>query len=410
MLASLTRTANTAPMALAGGAGVTALGMGLLAPVLPSYAESLGASAALVGLLVASFGATRLLVSLPAAWLAQHAGPRRLLIGSPAAAAPAAVLCALAGGFWMLALFCLVEGAAAAVYATVGTAAVASDADEKRRGRALATYQVAGLLGTALGAAIGGLVGQQLGPRAPFLIYAALAALTAGWLHRALEPSPLAAEDARAPADEAPRRPWRLALTPRLLVLWPLAFGLVFARVGTQLVAAPLLGASRLGLGPQQIGLALSLGGLAALGPFYAGGWLADRYGREVVVVPAALGMVGALAVLAVRNDYVAFVLATVLLGAGGGLAGPAPLAYVADAVADIDRTTAVGLYRTLGDAGATLAPPVMGWLADADGYGAAFGAAEALLLVAVIIFAWGAGRYTRSVAEIGLPGDSADV
>ena len=45
---------------LAGGAGLTSLGMGLIIPVLPLYARSLGASATLVGLLP--------VLALPVSW------------------------------------------------------------------------------------------------------------------------------------------------------------------------------------------------------------------------------------------------------------------------------------------------------------------------------------------------------
>ena len=54
--------------ALAIGAGLTAFGMGLLIPILPGYAQSLGASVSVVGLLLASFGVARLVTSLPASW------------------------------------------------------------------------------------------------------------------------------------------------------------------------------------------------------------------------------------------------------------------------------------------------------------------------------------------------------
>lgn len=72
---------------LAGNAGLTSLGMGLIIPVLPLYARSLGASITLVELLLASLGATSLLANLPAIWFPRRVGDRRLLIYSPAIAA-----------------------------------------------------------------------------------------------------------------------------------------------------------------------------------------------------------------------------------------------------------------------------------------------------------------------------------
>ncbi len=102
-------------LALAGGAGLASLGMGLLVPILPAYALSLGASATLVGLLLSGFGIMRLAVSLPSAWLARRVGLRRILVTSPALTAPAAAACALVWGFWPLAVFCLIEGGTASV-------------------------------------------------------------------------------------------------------------------------------------------------------------------------------------------------------------------------------------------------------------------------------------------------------
>lgn len=375
--------------ALAGGAGITAFGMGLLAPILPGYAESLGASATLIGLLLAGFGVTRLLVGLPSAWLARRWGRRGLLIGSPAVTAPVAALCAAAGGFWALAAFCLVEGAAAAVYATVGTAAVAGDLRPKRRGRSLAVYQAAGLLGAALGPAIGGLLGQRFGPRAPFLLYGALAAAVAWWLHRTLgEQVPRSAGGQPPDAPPAESGELRRLLTPGLVSLWGLSFALVFARVGALLIGVPLLGAWRLRLAADQIGLALSLSALAALVAFYPGGWLADRYGRRLAAVGGGLGMVLALALLAGSRDFGGFLLAAGLLGVAGGLVGPAPTSYLADILPDRERDAGVALYRTFGDAGAAVAPPVLGWLADRGGGGAALLAAAAVLLLGTLGFA----------------------
>lgn len=358
--------------------------MGMLAPVLPAYAQSLGASATLVGLLLASFGVTRLFVSMPASWLAGRVGHRRLLVGSPLITAPAAALCAAAGGFWVLALFCIVEGAAAAVYVTIGTASIVADGDEKRRGRSLAIYQMAGLFGASVGPAVGGVVADQAGPRAPFLIYAVLAAFVAWWVYRRLDrdPFPIPAQPIQKQSSVG-RSAWRLLVSPSLVTLWLVGFALVFGRVGAQLTAVPLLGAWRLGLSPGEIGIALSLGGFTALAAFYPGGWLADRYGRKTLVVLSGLGMAAALAVFASSGDYPGFVVAAMLLGAGSGLAGPAPSAYLADVVPATERTIAVGLYRTLGDAGAALAPPLLGGLADLGGYTMPLFAAAVLLVAA---------------------------
>jgi len=368
---------------------LTALGMGLLGPVLPAYALSLGASAALVGLLLSGFGVARLVVSLSATWLVHHVGYRRLLVGSPTLIAPAALLCAVVGGFWGLALFCLIEGAAAAAYGTAGTATIVAVPDPRSRG--LSSYQSAGLIGASAGPLLGGLIAQQFGPQAPFLVYAAIATAAAWWLQRRLDHDGLMSAGPDRPGGAAAAvKPsnWRTLAAPQLLPLWLLAFALVFARLGTQLVVAPLLGGAH-GLSVAQIGFAFALSGFATLVVFYPAGRLMDRYGCKAVITAGGLGVSAALVVLAFAGGYAGFLVGSLVLGASSGLAGPAPLAYVAGVLGGEQRTRGVGIYRALGDAGAVLAPPLLGGLITLRGYDTALLMAAAPLLLATTAFAW---------------------
>ncbi len=369
------------------GNGLATLGMSMLIPVLPAYARSLGASATLVGLLLASFGVTRLLVTLPSTWFAGRMGVERMLVGSPAIIAPAAVLCAVAGGFWPLALFCTVEGAAAAAYSTVGTAAI--KADPKRRGRALSTYQTAGLVGAAIGPVFGGVLGQRFGLQAPFLIYGALAAIATWLTYRwsRMTGRVVLGTSAPAPSGHA-NGVWALLRAPGLRWLWPVAFTVVFARLGVQLVAAPLLGAWRLGLNARDIGVALSVGNLTALVAFYPAGWLADHVSRKGVIAGGMIGMVAALLLFVSGATLATFIAASMVLGASGALVGPTPLAYLEDTIPEGERIVGIALYRTVGDLGASIAPPLLGWLADRGGYRAPLIATIFLLLATLGIFA----------------------
>lgn len=375
-------------LALHGSAALSTLGIGLVVPILPSFALSLGGSSALVGLLIAAFAATRLLVALPAAWLAGTVGHRRLLIAGPAVTVPAALLCALAGGFWTLAVFCVVEGAMAGTSSVAATGLVLVDSEPRKAGRVLGSYQAASLAGASLGPLLGGLIGGQSGVRAVFVVYAAIAAVIALWLHAAVRRPAGPPLPAAGRAQRGHLVVWRVLAARGLWPLWPLAFALAFARIGTQLVAAPIVGARRLGLGPEEIGIALSIGGFASLAVFYPAGWLADRFGRKVAIVPGGLGSALALILLAVSDDYLDFLGVALLLGIAVGLSGPSPIAHLADAVPVTQRTLGVGVYRFAGEAGAVSAPALLGWSAGSGDFNLALFGSAILVATAVAGFA----------------------
>lgn len=387
------RRGSRQQLALHGGAAMSTLGMGMVVPILPSYAVSLGATATLVGLLLAAFAATRLLVALPAAWLAGQVGHRWLLVASPAVTVPAALLCAAAGGFWTLAVFCVVEGAMAGTSSVAGNSLVLVDAQAERVGRTVGSFQAAGLAGASLGPVLGGVVGGQLGVPAVFIVYAALAGVTAIWLHLAMDgvDGGIAAETtATLSTDRRAERPaWRVFFARNLWPVWYLGFALTFARIGTQLVAAPVIGAQRLGLNPEAIGLALSLGGFAALAVFYPAGWLADRYGRRAVVVTAGAGIALSLALLALAGDYPEFMMAALLFGVAGGFAGPSPAAQLVDALPVPRRTLGIGVYRSASEIGAVTAPAILGWSVGSGEPNLALLASAALVTTATVSFAW---------------------
>ncbi len=68
-------------------------------------------------------------------------------------------------------------------------------------------------------------------------------------------------------------------------------------------------------------------------------------------------------------------------------MAGPAPGAYLAELLSGTDLTNGVGVYRLVGDAGATLAPLFLGWITDRGGVGSNLWASVLALLIAIILF-----------------------
>ena len=377
---------------LMGQVFLSILGVGIVGPVLPLYARSFGVSAALAGSLVTAFGLSRMFTNIPAGRLSDHgeatAAHRGMLLVSVAA-----FFSGTAQSFGPLIFFRLLQGIGSATQTTVALIVLTDISTPQDRGRIMSTYMGSLLIGASLGPTVGGFVAEQWGFRAPFFAYAGLALLGALWGYFLAPETRHLSSDARPATDQQ-------AAVPKsgLAVLWGLlrnlSFVLVsmvtvmsfFTRSGGQSTVLPLYGDS-LGLGPGQIGLVLTVIAGANLITVRPAGSLVDRYGHRMVILPAALVSAAGLIAFTFSRNFATFIASGVLLGIGSGFAGPSPAAYVADLARPGEQGMAMGLFRTFGDAGMTVAPIIMGWLADQFSYGAALQVNAVLFAIVGLAF-----------------------
>jgi MFS family permease len=94
-------------------------------------------------------------------------------------------------------------------------------------------------------------------------------------------------------------------------------------------------------------------------------GALTDRFGRKAVILPGAIISLGGYCLFAWAGDVPTFFFASLILGLGSGLIGPAPAAYAGDLAPQGNTSMTMGLYRTFGDVGLLVGPVFLGWFAD---------------------------------------------
>ena len=148
------------------------LGMLMILPLLPFYAEKLGAGGAIVGLLVASFSVAQLLSAPFWGRFSDRYGRRPALLVSLVASAIAFVVFAYADSLWLLFLSRIVQGAGGG---TVGViqAYVADATRPDDRARVLGWLSAATNAGVAIGPALGSWL-RPLGAEWPGLVAAGL--------------------------------------------------------------------------------------------------------------------------------------------------------------------------------------------------------------------------------------------
>jgi MFS family permease len=366
-------------------------GQGVVGPVLPLYARQFGVSIAAVGVVVAAFGLARLLLNMPLGYLSDRWGRRFLLVGGPLVVSASMVAAGLAGSITSLTVWRFFSGAGSAMYMTGALVYLTDVSTSGNRARLIGFNQGALLFGQSVGPGLGGLIAEQFGLRAPFFFIAGSTLIASIYgFFRLEETRPARVETSDAGALEQTPSAWRQLLTsPLFLVIALVNFAVFFTRSSTRGTLMPLVGVDVLGLSVGQLGAVLTAMAVINLVFLPTASTMADRLGRIKVITPSMIGTTIALAVLALSGDVTGFLVGAGLLALATSISGPAPAAFAADAVPAEMRGFSLGMFRTAGDLGLLAGPPVLGLIADAGGYGLAFGVNAAVVALATLVFVW---------------------
>ena len=351
---------------------VNQLGFGALIPVLPLYAQAFGVPASAIGTTIAVYGLARMLSAMPCGRLADSIGRRPSMAIGGLICTAGNLWCALAGGFPEFVAARFVAGLGAGWVQAVGMIVLADISTPVQRGRMMSIYQGTFLFSVGIGPLPGGLLAQHFGLAAPFAAFA-IASGVAGVLAWFVVPEtrsfPLHGGPGVAPSTVPFAKQMRM-LVSNIGYTMVCLVGLTNAvvRTGGLFNVVPLMAASKLGLGPGQVGGLLALGSLLGLAASYPAGVLADHYGRKPIIVPSALLTAIAFGVYCVAPSLAWFGVACVLWGVASAVNGAAPAAYAADRAPPGMNAAAMAGYRMLSDVGYVIGPILLGLVVDWQG------------------------------------------
>lgn len=367
---------------LIAAAFIVALGYGLIAPILPQYAQSFDVSVAAASTIVSAFALMRLVFAPMGGTLVGRLGERTVYLAGLVIVALSTAACAAATSFPMLLIVRGLGGIGSTMFTISAMGLIVRTAPPDIRGRVSALYGTAFLVGNIAGPILGTLM-SGLGFRLPFLIYAVALLIAAGvaaaFLSRtALSPA-LADARPKFTFGEAVRDPaYRALLVGNFANGWT-NFGVRISLVPLFAAAVPTLGAAMAGLGLS----AFAIGNFLVL---QLSGRLVDARGRRPVAIAGLLacGVVGI--VFGWATSIPAFLLLSAAAGAGASLIAPSQQAALADVIGN-ERSggPALAAFQMVSDLGGFLGPMLAGLAADRLGFGWAFGLSGALTLLAVL-------------------------
>jgi MFS family permease len=347
-----------------------ALGFGIVAPIIPVFAQTFEVSAFAASSVISVFALMRFVSAAPSGWLVNKFGERSVLWIGLSIVAVSSALAGFSQSFEQLIFLRGLGGTGSAMFTVSSMSLLLRTVDSTHRGRAASTYQGGFLFGGLAGPAVGGLV-VGLSIRAPFFVYAAtltLAALTAyfalpkGLGHPTKDTSSIT-------EVQEPAMSLRAAL--KLRAYWTalvvnLSNGMTSFGLRTALI--PLFVVSVLQKGPATSSygfLATSVVQAAFLLP---AGRMTDTKGRKPSMIIGTLFLVVAMLCLVASETLLGFYGAMIAMGVSAAFLGGAPSAVVGDVVDGRKGGPVVATFQMMSDLGIILGPLLFGFLADSTG------------------------------------------
>ena len=360
------------------------VGLTMIMPLLPFYAEQLGASATVVGLLIAAFSLAQLLVAPLWGRSSDRYGRRPAILAGLLVTSVAYVLFGLAGSLPLLLLSRLLQGVGGGTIGVV-QAYVADASPVEQRTRSLGWLSAVTSLGAVAGPAFGSLMIAIGGRSAPGLAAAGLALLVAGFAWRFLRESRLQTTS----GGHVPRTTGRAAVSgiltrwsapaSRLIWIYAVAIGAFYGTGQT----APLLLARRFAITERNVGFFIMyLGGMGVLIRSLVLGPAVDRLGEarlsRLGVVLLAIG----LAATGLASGFPMLALGFTCMPFGTAFLFPCVTGLLSRVVPARDRGLYMGVQHTFGGVSRVAFPVAAGVLMDRFGVGVPFWVAGALVLL----------------------------
>jgi MFS family permease len=352
------------PIAVLAAAFLFNLGQGVLRPSMPLYLQgAFGANYRMVTYIPVVFGAGKWVASLPTGYLLGRLG-RPLMILGLLMIAVIDVGSITTSSYQAFLVLRALGGVGWAMFATVATTAAVNVPGTQRRGRAVSVLLMSETSGLLLGSALGGWLYQRAGATTPFLFEATCMVVAAVAVARW---AVLAAHETSAPQPRQDRRRLAEVLRTSGVVLMGVTSAMLMAiQTGALVFLFPLYLFTRAGVGPETVGLLVSLSVVGRLVALWMGGSVSDRWGRMRVLAPGLLVYAVLLGSLSLLTDPALLGVMSFAIGAAAGFVAPVPTALTGDQVPRPLQGVAIGWIRTMTDGGQIAGPLVMGFLADA--------------------------------------------
>ena len=335
------------------------LGLGIVGPLLPIYAENLGASGLWIGMIFSGFAAGRAIFMPIVGRLSDESGRKKFIVTGLLAYAILSLGYVAAESVYSLTAVRFLHGLASAMVVPIAMAYIGDFSKQGEEGAYMARFQVSFFLGLGSGPLLGGLLNDTFGFSSAFYAMAGLSAL-AFLVTAAFFPE----TEKRSARGKKERISLRSVFSqPGVSAV--LAFTALNAIVrGSLLVFMPLF-APEISVVPSQVGLILTVS-IFLMAIFQIPlGRMADRGNAVLMILAGSIVSAASLALIPLSGSFWDLFLVACVNGLGSAVMMPPLMALTVKLGKKIGMGTSMGAYNTAMSLGIITAPLLGGMVMD---------------------------------------------
>ncbi|MGP6173515.1 MFS transporter [Corynebacterium sp. A21] len=385
---------------LISAAFIIAIGYGLVAPIIPQFAQTFDVGMAAAGAVVSIFALSRLLFAPVSGQLIDKLGSRKVYLTGLMTVAVTTGLVAFAQEYWHILLLRGLGGIGSTMFTVSAMGLVVRMSPPAIRGKASSAYASAFLLGNIIGPVVGAAL-SMLGMRIPFAIYGAsvaLAAFVVWWKMPKMDAATERKGDTEPPLRfmEAFRdSAYRSALVG--------AFANGWSNFGVRVATLPLFAAAIFEHGGATAGLAMATFAVGNAISLQFAGTLSDKIGRKPLIISGLVINAIFTGAMGFATGFWPLLIISAAAGFGAGMLNPAQQASLADVIGSKRSGGKVlANFQMAQDFGAITGPILVGMIAETMGFKYGFLLCGVIGLLAAAF--WAFGRETVDRKEMHNP------
>ncbi len=359
------------------------LGVGILAPLLPLYAQNLGASGTQLGIIFAGYGISSSILTPIMGRLSDRRGRKLFLCIGLAGYAIISLGYVWAANVPQLTLVRVIQGVAGAMVIPIALAYIGDLSPEGEEGKWMGYANAAFFSGFGIGPLLGGALAERFGMNASFYSMGGLCLLA--FLVVIL----LLPEIRQRKIGEKGHLSFKeMSTSPMVRGLFSFRLVQAVGRGGI-MTFLPIFVATYIGLGPTLIGVLLTVNFLPMMVLLAPAGRLADKFNRKALVIIGNLIYLITLALIPLAHTFWQQIWLCFPRAIGGAISMPAATALTVEEGRKFGMGSTMSVLIMAMSIGMALGPTLSGVIADSVDINAVFYFGGIVGIIGTGLFVW---------------------